>query len=419
MDINALPIQTSPAAESSNSATSSVSADSTGTPSFAQQFQQANQKTSTREAASSTRTSDEAKPQTNSGETTVATGNENSAAATTTTENIVLPGSPLLALMGMQLRLSGQAAPQPQDTVKKITTDEPKTTELDTTTAGLLATASISPQLLVNTAQNAGLPSGTTLTPTPQLANNTERPTPVLNASQARNDAPSYQTLNSMNKLASSGQTENSAFNQLLQAAPDSRVLTPATKLVEQTTNTLSTEPAPTNRIDANLVALQTAAANANAPTTSTLNTSSTPLIASTIGSTEWQQDLGQQVIQLHQRGDQQVELRLHPAELGPMSITLKVGEHGAQVQFVSAHAHVRNAIEQAIPQLREALAEQGINLGQTSVGSQQQQPRDQQQAASQQSREQVDFSLDDKGVTTVTGQTLQIPTPGQLSLYA
>ncbi|QEM83826.1 flagellar hook-length control protein FliK [Halomonas binhaiensis] len=69
--------------------------------------------------------------------------------------------------------------------------------------------------------------------------------------------------------------------------------------------------------------------------------------------------------------GDHRVELRLHPAELGPLSISLRLGEHGAQAQFFSTHPQVRHAVEQAIPQLREALAEQGIQLGDTSVGSQ------------------------------------------------
>ncbi|WP_252105791.1 MULTISPECIES: flagellar hook-length control protein FliK [unclassified Halomonas] len=79
---------------------------------------------------------------------------------------------------------------------------------------------------------------------------------------------------------------------------------------------------------------------------------------------------LGQQLIQLTQRGgEQQVKLELHPAELGPLTITLKMGEQHTQAQFFSAHAQVRQIVEQAIPQLREALAEQGIALGETSVG--------------------------------------------------
>ncbi|WKD28455.1 flagellar hook-length control protein FliK [Halomonas sp. KG2] len=102
-----------------------------------------------------------------------------------------------------------------------------------------------------------------------------------------------------------------------------------------------------------------------NSPATATLNT---PLT-----SPAWPSQLGQQLIQFAQRGgEHQVKMQLHPAELGPLSITLKVTEQGTQAHFLSSHAPVRQAIEQAIPQLREALAEQGISLGETSVGEQQ-----------------------------------------------
>ncbi|MCD6005583.1 flagellar hook-length control protein FliK [Halomonas sp. IOP_6] len=102
-----------------------------------------------------------------------------------------------------------------------------------------------------------------------------------------------------------------------------------------------------------------------NSPATATLNT---PL-----NSPAWPSQLGQQLIQFAQRGgEHQVKMQLHPAELGPLSITLKVTEQGTQAHFLSSHAPVRQAIEQAIPQLREALAEQGISLGETSVGEQQ-----------------------------------------------
>ena len=90
------------------------------------------------------------------------------------------------------------------------------------------------------------------------------------------------------------------------------------------------------------------------------------------LASPEWQKGLEQQVLGLHQRGEQRIELHLHPAELGPLSISLQLGESGAQAQFLSSHPQVRAAVEQAIPQLRETLAQQGITLGETSVGEQQ-----------------------------------------------
>ncbi|MFJ2983918.1 MULTISPECIES: flagellar hook-length control protein FliK [unclassified Pseudomonas] len=93
-----------------------------------------------------------------------------------------------------------------------------------------------------------------------------------------------------------------------------------------------------------------------------------TTAITATVGSDTWQADLGQQVLGMVRRGEQQVDLQLHPADLGPLSISLNVSESGIQAQFHSAHASVRAAVEQALPQLQGALAAQGLSLGETSV---------------------------------------------------
>ncbi|TFY88597.1 flagellar hook-length control protein FliK [Pseudomonas kairouanensis] len=94
-------------------------------------------------------------------------------------------------------------------------------------------------------------------------------------------------------------------------------------------------------------------------------------VLTAAIGSTDWAADLGQQMVGMVTRGDQQVDLRLHPAELGPLSISLNLNDGTTQAQFQVAHASVRTAVEQALPQLREALASQGIALGQASVSDQ------------------------------------------------
>lgn len=87
-----------------------------------------------------------------------------------------------------------------------------------------------------------------------------------------------------------------------------------------------------------------------------------------------WGRELGQHVVIAARADEQHISLRLNPANLGPLQIELKVLDQQAQVQFLSPHAQVRGAVEQAIPQLREALAEQGITLADTSVGEQRQQ---------------------------------------------
>lgn len=103
----------------------------------------------------------------------------------------------------------------------------------------------------------------------------------------------------------------------------------------------------------------------------------STATLQAPVGSTPWQNELGQQLIRFTQRGEHQIELHLHPKELGPLQISLHVNDQVAQAHFFAAHAQVRDAVQQAIPQLREALAGQGIALGEAMVGQQQQQRQD------------------------------------------
>lgn len=145
--------------------------------------------------------------------------------------------------------------------------------------------------------------------------------------------------------------------------------------------------------------------------------------LAAPVQSPAWPGQLGQQLVQFaRQGGEQHVEMRLNPAELGPLSVTLKMTEQGAQAQFLSAHAQVRQVLEQAIPQLREALAEQGISLGETSVGEQRQQNaqafagRDGQRGQGAQAEDNLTLSSDEEGAALST-TTLSLD--GRVNLYA
>ncbi|MCT2388723.1 flagellar hook-length control protein FliK [Erwinia pyrifoliae] len=114
-----------------------------------------------------------------------------------------------------------------------------------------------------------------------------------------------------------------------------------------------------------------TSAATAFTPTTtSVVSAPSTPLLNAQLGSPEWQQALGQQILMFSRDGLQTAELRLHPQDLGSIQISLKLDNDQAQISLVSNHSQVRDALEAAIPQLRTSLAESGINLGQSNVSS-------------------------------------------------
>jgi flagellar hook-length control protein FliK len=101
----------------------------------------------------------------------------------------------------------------------------------------------------------------------------------------------------------------------------------------------------------------------------------STLLLAVPLDTPPWRVEFGQQLAQLALKpGDQRVSLQLHPAELGPLTVELRVRDGQADIQFLSPHLQVRSAVSEALPQLREALAHQGIALGETGVGNQERQ---------------------------------------------
>jgi flagellar hook-length control protein FliK len=141
-----------------------------------------------------------------------------------------------------------------------------------------------------------------------------------------------------------------------------------------------------------NPVALQQPASVA-ASTERTADASATrgPLhtIAPEVGSEKWAPALGQQLARMSAGGHHTAELNLNPAGLGPLKVTLSMGDNQAQAMFVSAHESVRKAIEAALPQLRTSLSEQGITLGQTSVGAETRQPFGQDAAFAQQQQQQ------------------------------
>nr|WP_024964923.1 flagellar hook-length control protein FliK [Pantoea sp. IMH] len=106
-------------------------------------------------------------------------------------------------------------------------------------------------------------------------------------------------------------------------------------------------------------------------PTTTTMVTApATPQLNAQLGSPEWQQALGQQILMFSRNGQHTAELHLHPQDLGSIQISLKLDNDQAQLSMISNHSQVRAAAEAALPHLRAALAESGINLGQSNVSS-------------------------------------------------
>lgn len=94
--------------------------------------------------------------------------------------------------------------------------------------------------------------------------------------------------------------------------------------------------------------------------------------VATPITHPGWAEDIGHQVTWLAENGSSRAELILTPPHLGRIEISLQIGGDLSTAQFVSASPQVREALEQAMPRLREMLAEGGISLGDTNVSGEQ-----------------------------------------------
>lgn len=133
-------------------------------------------------------------------------------------------------------------------------------------------------------------------------------------------------------------------------------------KLQAETSSTPSTP-------HASLTPLAAAVSSANLTSTQT-TAPLAPHISAQLGTPEWQNSVSQHITLLTRQGQQSAELRLNPEDLGSVQIRLKIDDNQAQIQMVSAHSHVRSALEAALPVLRAQLADNGIELGQSSISS-------------------------------------------------
>ena len=67
----------------------------------------------------------------------------------------------------------------------------------------------------------------------------------------------------------------------------------------------------------------------------------------------------------------QGAEIRLNPAHLGPLEVRIQIQNDQANINFTAQHGMVREALEAAIPRLREMLGESGLQLNNVTVSDQ------------------------------------------------
>ena len=88
------------------------------------------------------------------------------------------------------------------------------------------------------------------------------------------------------------------------------------------------------------------------------------------MGTPLWREEFAASVNLLATQGVASAELRVQPAELGPIQVSIRIEGGEASIACSAQHAQTRHALEDALPRLREVLESNGISVGSASVGT-------------------------------------------------
>ena len=92
----------------------------------------------------------------------------------------------------------------------------------------------------------------------------------------------------------------------------------------------------------------------------------------------QWNDGLATRISWMANNQVQRAKLRVNPPELGPLEVRVAVQQDEARIVFTANNATVREAVEAALPRLRELMGTTGLNLVQVDVSAQGQDGRGQ-----------------------------------------
>lgn len=81
------------------------------------------------------------------------------------------------------------------------------------------------------------------------------------------------------------------------------------------------------------------------------------------VSTSEWKEDLADRILWMTRNSMTAAELKVNPPQMGPVDVRINLQHDQMNVIFASQNAAVREAIEAAIPRLREMLGGQQLNL--------------------------------------------------------
>lgn len=92
--------------------------------------------------------------------------------------------------------------------------------------------------------------------------------------------------------------------------------------------------------------------------------------VATPVASRGWTDEVGQKLVWTASQDNGTAELILTPPQLGRIQVSINLQGDQASASFVAANPLTREALQDAMPRLREILAQAGIQLGQADVGA-------------------------------------------------
>lgn len=84
----------------------------------------------------------------------------------------------------------------------------------------------------------------------------------------------------------------------------------------------------------------------------------------------QWATETAERIVWHAGQAVHKIELQLNPPHLGRLEVSLQLNQDHLTAHFVAATQAARDALDQALPRLRELLQQSGIQLGQSSVSS-------------------------------------------------
>jgi flagellar hook-length control protein FliK len=137
------------------------------------------------------------------------------------------------------------------------------------------------------------------------------------------------------------------------------------------------------------------------------------------VGSREFAPALAGQVSIMVRDGIEQAQLKLNPAELGPIEVRIRIDGTQAQVDFSAAHAATRQALQEAVPALAGTLRENGLTLTGGGVFEQPRDPRGESRPDTPRSPARFGGEAHDDRSAVPAAPTRTARVRGMLDLYA